>query len=557
MQFYSGGGDALSVITLAASNLTTGSATLNGSAEYLVLPSSIYFDYWEPGQSHTSVAAVPATISDTDFHSISASVNLQSNINYWFQLKIVDSVGTHAGDSLSIYTGNSTIPNFDFENWFTATGEKPLGWGNFFGPATKVSPGHSGNYAVKLQSTSLGLDILSNGFLGDGGQGNGPAFFGGIPYNLRPDTFSGWFNYSMITGDTGGIIIVFKSQGQVISTSLVPVTGNSGGVYQQIKVPITYTSGNNPDTLIILLSPSNLNGFSPPGSWMIVDDLSFIGAYPAIENGDFEQWQSFSYAAPEQWQYFDMADFGFYTNADSQCVNQSTEAWHGQYAAQVTNFSFLGHLVGGQISTLPPQFGTKSGLPSFPVNHKVQTFNGYYQFSPVNNDTLLIQCTVYNQGMQIGSANFTATQPTSAYTPFTSYISYSDSTVTPDSASILIQPYNLVAKGVSSVLIDYLNFDGIIPSGVNELGWKQLPDIKIFPNPAQGHFMVEYINPVEGKVIFKISDLNGCTISVNEANHPGGFFRQDFDLSAVASGIYLLAAVSGDCIITRKLVIQH
>lgn len=556
-QFYTGGTHPLSIITLAASNLTTSSATLNGSAEYLVLPSSVYFDYWEPGQSRNSVAATPATISDTDFHAVSASVNLQANTTYWFQLKIVDSVGTHMGDSLTIYTGNSTIPNFDFENWFTASGERPVGWANFFGPATKQSPGYSGNYAVKLQSTTLGLDILSNGFIGDGGQGHGPAFYGGIPYHLRPDTFSGWFNYSMITGDTGGIIIAFKSQGQVISTNIMPITGNSGGNYQQIKVPVTYTSGNNPDTLFILLSPSNLNGFSPPGSWMIADDLSFVGAYPAIENGDFEQWQSFTYPAPAQWQYFDMADFGFYANADSQCVSQSTDAWHGHYSAQVTNFNFLGHLVGGQLSTLPPQFGTKSSLPSFPVNHKVQTFNGYYQFNPVNNDTLVAQCMVYSQGTQIGSGSFTTSQASTTYTPFTAYINYSDSTAIPDSATIWIQPYYITAQGLSSALVDYLNFDGIVPSGVNELTEKQLPDIKIYPNPANGHFTVEYVNPLEGKVMFKVSDMSGRTICENEATGQSGLFKQDFDLSAAASGIYLLTAVSGRDMLTRKLVIQH
>jgi len=97
-------------------------------------------------------------------HQISVPITgLTANTLYLYRVKIVLPGGTIYGDSLSFFYGPNTIPNFDFENWTTTSGAKPAGWYNVFGPAVQVNGANGSSYAVKLQSTGIGIGALLNG----------------------------------------------------------------------------------------------------------------------------------------------------------------------------------------------------------------------------------------------------------------------------------------------------------------------------------------------------------------------------------------------------------
>src|ERR1017187_5662413 len=117
-----------------------------------------------------------------------------------------------------------------------------------FGPGTKVSPGASGNYAAYMANTGTAVGIVMNAIPTFSGPDK--QFVGGFPYAARPDTFSGMFKYNFMGTDSGYVMLMFKSQGQMISQNDYHFGGSSPNNFQQLKFPIAYTSGAIPDTFI-------------------------------------------------------------------------------------------------------------------------------------------------------------------------------------------------------------------------------------------------------------------------------------------------------------------
>lgn len=561
VQFYTGTGSPYYVNTLAATNVTSTSATLNGEVGNLPFTSSLYFDYWTSGNNHTTIAANPSTVSDTNQHNVSADIaGLGANTSYWFRLEAVDSLTVRYGDSTAIYTGANDIPNFDFENWDSVSGQKPVGWYNIFGPVEQISPGYSGNYAVKLQHASAGgLGALINGYPDIESNGNGnnvPPFYGGVPYTARPDTFTGWFQYNIVPGDTAYTLVILKAQGQVIAQSFYPITGSSSA-WQQLYFPISYTSSATPDTLVVGVIPTNVNGNGNIlGSWVIADALGFQGPYPPIPNGGFEDWQQFSFAELNNWNYMDMLDWGVYSNPDSECVMQSTDAEHGHFAAQIRNIPFLGSWILGTVSTEPLMNG--GNQPSFAVNHAVQSFDGWYQFYPVNGDTFVAGCVLFYQGNQVGGGTFSTTEPAASYTQFSVNMSYNNNVnVTPDSASIVIQTFSSIPQGNSWALVDNLSFDGFASAIQEEGKGSDIDeDIQVYPNPNSGKFTINYPVKEGEQSYFEIIDMLGRTVYAANGNGAAAG-KKEFELPGLAAGIYIINVRSGGTHMDKKLVIQH
>ena len=81
--------------------------------------------------------------------------------------------------------------------------------------------------------------------------------------------------------------------------------------------------------------------------------------------------------------------------------------------------------------------------------------------------------------------------------------------------------------------------------------------MKIYPNPANNHFTLEYFNPQPGNVSFKIYDLSGRVLREIELVGLHEHIKAEIDLSEIESGVYLLSMRSGSAVETRKFVVQH
>jgi len=76
-------------------------------------------------------------------------------------------------------------------------------------------------------------------------------------------------------------------------------------------------------------------------------------------------------------------------------------------------------------------------------------------------------------------------------------------------------------------------------TGFNSIEDNQLPELKIYPNPAIDNATLEIFPPVEGNANISVCDITGKTVA-----HISGYLencRQEFRLSGINSGLYLIS----------------
>lgn len=77
-----------------------------------------------------------------------------------------------------------------------------------------------------------------------------------------------------------------------------------------------------------------------------------------------------------------------------------------------------------------------------------------------------------------------------------------------------------------------------ITTGINSIEAKELPGLKIYPNPSDGNTLVQIYPPVEGIAIVSISDLEGKKLAHIQDNLESTL--QEFQISGLDKGIYLV-----------------
>ncbi|MGQ9847983.1 MAG: T9SS type A sorting domain-containing protein, partial [Bacteroidales bacterium] len=175
------------------------------------------------------------------------------------------------------------IPNGGFETWIDTI--TPANWGtsnvSIVAPVTRTTDKHSGSFAMKLRTINVNLFGLLPGIAVTGNLNLiAGTITGGVPINVKPEFFSGWFKYNSVNGDTMAIgVILTKWNGTSRDT-----IGKSGLIsnqtvtaYTPFNVPIQYVQPTVvPDTFQVICISSA--GYSPKeNSTLYVDDLSFIG----------------------------------------------------------------------------------------------------------------------------------------------------------------------------------------------------------------------------------------------------------------------------------------
>lgn len=537
----------------AATAVTSTGAILNGGVRRIQTPSSVFFEYSLINGTVSTVPATPSAINDTLYHSVSATVSgLIPDSVYIYRVKVVNSITqeTIYSDYRYVHTGQNTIPNWNFEDWTTVNGIRVSNWINIFGAIERISPGYTGNYAAKIEHTAQSKGIIMLGMVGDGLNETQ-----GIPYNARPDSFQVMLNYNIIPEDTALIVIQFKNQGQYISQNTYLITGNSSGNFELFKRKIEYNSSEIPDEVFIgIISTNMLSGFDHPfGNWLIIDDFNFTPNAPTVPNQGFENWDSFSYLELDQWTYLNMKNFGAYNTPEEQTVVQTIDAQLGNYAAEMKN-STLGEnpaiVLESTLNTHRNPDASGVGFdhenPAFKLTHKPRVLNGFYKFSPLGGDSLVISCVVYNNGSTIASGQIIFTQTMDTYFPFELKLIYADETLMPDSATIGIKMRNRPVHLGSVAYIDNLRFDGFANDfPVSYTTRDNKPEILIYPNPGSGLLIIQAENIDETAINIQIIDLAGRIIYIKEQlATSNGTLSEKIDASRFNSSLYFVT-ISG------------
>ena len=199
---------------------------------------------------------------------------------------------------LSTTANSQSIPNPGFENWTAGPGyDEPDGWGTINSLVGSILPGgtaiktttageiHSGSSAIKLEtkqiSTFITPGICATGIINTDG-----SISGGIAYNQRPVSLTGWYIYNPVNVDTAGVEVTLSkwngTSREVVGHTSINFLQNTTS-YQQFVDSIEYVSGETPDTaVIVIISCAGDHGV--PGSTLFMDDLAFAFDNTGIEN---------------------------------------------------------------------------------------------------------------------------------------------------------------------------------------------------------------------------------------------------------------------------------
>jgi hypothetical protein len=125
---------------------------------------------------------------------------------------------------------------------------------------------YDGQYSLKLVSGTMivGDDILflpgAAGTLEiiidpDDPNGVGGDCILGEPFTSKPSALTGYYKYAPVNGDSAAVEVQLKRDGNVIGSGK-QITKGTVTSWAKFKVPITYTSEETPDTIIIIFSAS-------------------------------------------------------------------------------------------------------------------------------------------------------------------------------------------------------------------------------------------------------------------------------------------------------------
>lgn len=536
-----------SVQTLMATEISFYSVRLNGSIDAGGIPSAVNFEYGTTTAYGNEISAIPDSVSGSGIISAYALLSgLTPNTTYHYRIKGTNSFTARYGNDMIFFTGLSEIPNADFEIWDSLISDFPDEWGQLIGNILQESPGCDGNKAIKIQNTAEGgMSAITMGYLGEGPVGTG------VPFNARPDSLLGCFNYDIDINDTAWIALIFSKDGNPAGVNIFGIAGNSGGDFVDLAFPIQYSVPDVPDSLIMLISSSNFNQQThSPDNWIIADDIHFAGTSLNIPNNSFENWHIERSLALTGWNYERMGVIPIDTV--NIVLFRTSDVVSGNYAVKLTTHIQENGKTMGQLSA------GNNNLDKFPVNGRHQNLTGYYKYFPENNDTMSITVIMYNNGVQIGTGTFKQKDTISSYNPFIIDISYFSTIDIPDSASILIKAYSDSIHGKSVVYIDNLNFDGFLyvsseptPKIANQF------DFNIYPNPFSGQATVTFHLNRDENISMRLFDISGKQVSVvADGKYKKGNYRLDLSASGLQGGFYICVISTDSGNFFRKIIIR-
>ncbi len=532
---------------LLSSEVTSTSARFNGKVKNLGFSPDIYFEYGTDQSFSYELPAVPGYINDTLEQYVSCQVTgLQLHTFYYYRMKAVFGGHSYFSNTQKVFIADCTIPNCGFELWNTVSKDFPDGWTQAMGDVSKYSPGYNSNYAVKIQNTPEGgLSALTIGYISDG-------VWGGVPFNARPDSLVGHFNYNISLSDTAWLGLFLKKNGQIISLNLYNIVGTTGGNFTELKFPVNYDTPETPDSLMMMILCSNLNDYIYlPENWIIVDNIRFVGTALTVPNNDFENWHIETGIDLANWYYNGKNRLPNNCPLISE-IDRTTDAAANNFSVKIQNIVMPFYETQGRLS-----YGTEL-KDKFPVYGRHHSLTGLYKFFPENGDTMSIHINLYKNGEIIGYGKFIQKNIVDTYSPLITEIKYNYSPFEiPDSASISIQSYFNKPRGRSVLYIDNLAFDGFL-AGIKESPLPEAENINfnVYPNPFTEHATVSFTLDKDEKVLVRLFDLSGKQLSiVANGYYKPGEYKINLSASGLNKGFYICVINTSQSFQSRKLVI--
>jgi hypothetical protein len=260
-----------------------------------------------------------------------------------------------------------------------------------------------------------------------------------------------------------------------------------------------------------------------------------------IPNASFEKWQE---------NFFTYDPVGWSTNNSPHytTISRSYESHSGFFAIKGT--------IGWQHSIpFAPYIST-----AFTINFRPKVLKGYYEFFPVDGDTLYITSSLFSKGNQIATASLNISNvDTTSYKLFGLEYNYSTLDI-PDSCMIEIfieMPYSPSYSNNTYFLMDDLELSEE-PLSVESLKTKNehFELSQNYPNPFNPTTEINFEIPKSEFVSLKIYNILGKEVAVlvNEEKRSGSYNIR-FNGNELSGGVYFYRLQAGKNISTKKMII--
>jgi len=455
------------------------------------------------------------------------------------------------------------ISNSGFEDWSNVQYfEDPDGYNttnilNYFEGyppnVTKSTDAYSGSYALRLETINTSYGATAGAaFIG---QPEEDTFVGGMPYDERPDSLTGYVKYNVNSNDTAYVAAIFKKFGFPIGIGFGQFTGVEND-FQYFSVPVDwYAPIISPDTLAIVLMSSSIFTTPVAGNVLTVDLVQLVGPGDPFPNGDFENWTEFTAEETDNWQSSNI----FTLPVSSISVNKTTDSHSGSFAVKIesmiTSFSdTLGFITNGHI-------GEDGPVGGMPVEDIPNILSGYYKYTPVGPDTAIGGMTLYHYNENTGESEmldsaFINLPATNNYTYFEIPVDYF-SLPEPDTLNIVFGSGNFDEQGVYIGLGSTLYLDDLEitykPHIVSVDDNHPVAKPRIYPNPARENIIFETLNLLHQPVEIQIYNMDGQIVAKKGNRNSANF---SFNVGHLSPGIYFYRMSAGQQSHQGKFIVE-
>ncbi len=460
---------------------------------------------------------------------------------------------------------SQAVPNGGFENWtlieyfeepdiFASSNSLTFMMDNVTN-VIKTTDHHSGTYAARLETMSFGSDTIPG--LMVIGKLAGDVITGGVPYNARPDSLSGYIKYNMLGGDELYIACLFTRSGLPIGTLEATFTGSQAN-YTRFSVAIDWlVPFINPDSLKVAIVTSSDMTSGHPGSYAFIDGLQFQGTNVPFPNGDLENWVMLSGEEPDDWTTINYLTL----TTDAPYATKTNDSHQGSWAIRLTNInSFVGLVIGFLTNGEFQGFDWGSGMA---VDQNPSSISGYYKYSPVGADSAQVGVTSYYYDVTGDSIIILETQAlvmsaANTYTYFEIPLDY-NGTPTADTVNITFSAGYYVGNPPIMNEGSILYLDDIqisyFPVGLDDAITRHC-DVLLFPNPSSGILYLQNNSCDQDALSFRLYDAKGIIVYESETGHlqPSEKFR--IDIEDLADGLYMYFLSGNQSNNSGKLLIR-
>lgn len=275
-----------------------------------------------------------------------------------------------------------------------------------------------------------------------------------------------------------------------------------------------------------------------------------------IPNAKMERWTNyfFTYDEPDSW--FTTNQLKALDINNPVAVFKTSDSYSGLAARIKTvalasppdaNFDTLGMMLCKSVDINTLEF------EGFPYTHKPLKLQFYAKYLPAGADSAFVEVSLFKRDTATGSSFIVAegeiqiSDTISSYTLHEINLTYLDSSVSPDTALIVVSSSGFInPKAGSELFIDEFSFTGTLQApDVSISDNKITRHTKAYPNPASGQVTFQLPENAETLAIFDVTgrNLGSATLSdtryiLNVAAYPTGiyFYQVKSKESTISSG---------------------